>query len=93
MFGIERVKAVKLGPGIPGVEPPVDGGSGGVPFLEQGLEFPPQRVLVGKPLPHAAKFSRRALPVFQRPLAFCSQLFEVYSGLDVYRYPACIFGL
>ncbi len=53
MFGIERVKAVKLGSGIPGVELPVDGGSGGVAFLDQGLDFPPQRVLVGEPLPQA----------------------------------------
>ena len=53
MFGIERAKAVKLGPGIPGVELPVDGGSGGVAFLDQGLDFPPQRVLVGEPLPQA----------------------------------------
>ena len=53
MFGIERVKAVQLGPGIPGVELPVDGGSGGVALLDQGLDFPPQGILVGEPLPEA----------------------------------------
>ena len=36
--GIKRVKAVKFGSGVPGVEPPVDGGSGGVAFLNQSLD-------------------------------------------------------
>ena len=46
-FEIERVKAVKFGPGVLGVETPVDSGLGGVAFLNQGLDFLPERLLVG----------------------------------------------
>ena len=53
MFVIEGIEAVEFGPGVLGVEPPVDGSSGGVPFLHQGLGFPPQHILVGEPLPQA----------------------------------------
>ena len=45
---------MKFGPGILGVEPPVDGGSGGVALPHQGLGFPPERLPVGEPLPQAA---------------------------------------
>ena len=41
---------MKFGSGVPGVEPPVDGGSGGVALLNQSLDFPLERLLVGEPL-------------------------------------------
>ena len=52
-FGIERIKAVKFGSGILGVEPPVDDGLGGVAFPYQGLDFFPESLLVRDPLPQA----------------------------------------
>ena len=33
---------MKFGPGVLGVEPPLDGGLGGVAFLNQSLDFPPE---------------------------------------------------
>ena len=39
--------------GILGVEPPVDGGSGSIAFLLQGLDFPAKGRLVGDPPPEA----------------------------------------
>ena len=41
---------MKFGSGILGVEAPVDGGSGGVALLNQSLDFPPERLIVGEPL-------------------------------------------
>ena len=44
---------MKFGSGILGVEPPVDDGLGGAPFPYQGLDFPPESLLVRDPLPQA----------------------------------------
>ena len=44
------VKPVEFGPGVLGVEPPVDGGLGGVALLNQSLDFPVERLLVGESL-------------------------------------------
>ena len=44
---------MKFGSSILGVEPPVDDGLGGVAFPYQGLDFPPESLLVGDPLPQA----------------------------------------
>ena len=41
---------MKFGSGVLGVEPPVDGGLGGVALLLQSLDFLPEGLLVGKPL-------------------------------------------
>ena len=53
MFGIDGIEAVEFGPGVPGVELPVDGGSGGVALGDQGLNLPPESILAGEPLPQA----------------------------------------
>ena len=42
MFGIEGIEAVKFAPGVLGVEPPVNGGSGGISLRDQGLDLPPE---------------------------------------------------
>ena len=47
---LRRVKAVKFGSGVLGIEPPVDGGLGGVALLDQSLDFPVERFLVGESL-------------------------------------------
>ena len=44
---------MKFGSCVPGVEPPVDDGLGGVAFPYQGLDFPPKSLLVRDPLPQA----------------------------------------
>ena len=44
---------MKFGSGILGVEPPVGDGLGGVAFAYQGLDLPPESLLVGDPLPQA----------------------------------------
>ena len=41
---------MKFGSCVPGVEPPVDGGSGGVALLDQSIDFPPEGLLAGEPL-------------------------------------------
>ena len=41
---------MKFGSWVPGVEPPVDGGSGGVALLDQSIDFPPEGLLAGEPL-------------------------------------------
>ena len=38
---------MEFGSGILGIEPPVDGGLGGVAFLNQSLDLPPERLLAG----------------------------------------------
>ena len=43
---------MELGSGVVGVEPPVYGGTGGVALLHQGMDFPPESLLV--PLLQAA---------------------------------------
>ncbi len=47
---IGRVKAVKFGSGILGIEPPVDGGSGGVALRDQSIDFPSEGHFAGEPL-------------------------------------------
>ena len=47
MFGIEGIEAVKFAPGVLGVEPPVNGGSGGISLRDQGLDLPPEGGFVG----------------------------------------------
>ena len=41
---------MKFGSGVPGVEPPVDGGLGDVALRDQGLDFPLESRFVGEPL-------------------------------------------
>ena len=41
---------MKFGAGVSGFKPPVDTSSGGVALRHQGLDFPPERLLVGEPL-------------------------------------------
>ena len=41
---------MKFGSGVLGIEPPVDGGLGGVALLDQSLDFPVERFLVGESL-------------------------------------------
>ena len=53
MFGIKGIEAVQFGSGVMGVEPPLDGGLGGVAFPDQGLDLPPESFLVGDPLPQS----------------------------------------
>ena len=48
---------MKFGPGVLGVEPPLDGGLGGVAFLNQSMDFPPERRLVGESLLQAGRDS------------------------------------
>ena len=50
MFGIEGIEAVKFAPGVLGVEPPVDDGSGGISLRDQGLDLPPEGRFVGDAL-------------------------------------------
>ena len=50
MFGNEGIEAVKFGTGVLGVEPPVDGGSGGISLRDQGLDLPPEGGFVGDAL-------------------------------------------
>ena len=50
MFGIEGIEAVKFAPGVLGVEPPVNGGSGGISLRDQGLDLPPEGGFVGDAL-------------------------------------------
>ena len=50
MFGMKGIEAVKFAPGVLGVEAPVDGGLGCVAFLCQGMDFPPENLLIGEPL-------------------------------------------
>ena len=45
---------MEFGSGVLGVEPPVDGGPGGVALGDQGLDFPPEGGFVGEPLLEAA---------------------------------------
>ena len=45
---------MKFGSGVPGVEPPVDGGSGGVALRDQCIDFPLEGLLAGEPLLQAA---------------------------------------
>ena len=54
MFGIAGIEAVKFDPGVLGVEPPVDGGSGHVSLSDQGLDLLPQGRFVGEALLEAA---------------------------------------
>ena len=54
MLGMEGIEPVKFDPGVLGVEPPVDGGSGGISLSDQGQDLPPEGLLVGEPLPQAA---------------------------------------
>ena len=44
---------MEFGSGVLGVEPPVDGGSGGVALPHQGLDFPAEGILVGETPPEA----------------------------------------
>ena len=46
---------MKFGSCVPGVEPPVDGGSGGVALLDQSIDFPPEGLLAGEPLLQAGR--------------------------------------
>ena len=45
---------MEFGSGVLGVEPPVDGGSGGVSLRDQGLDLPPEGRFVGDALLEAA---------------------------------------
>ena len=54
MFGIEGIQPVKFAPGVVGVEPPVDGGSGDVSLRDQGLDLPSEGRFVGDALLEAA---------------------------------------
>lgn len=44
---IRRIQAMEFRPGILGVKPPIDGGSGGITLPLQGLDFPAEGGLVG----------------------------------------------
>ena len=44
---------MEFGSGVLCVEPPVDGGLGGVSLRDQGLDFPSEGLLSGEPLPEA----------------------------------------
>ena len=54
MFGIEGIEPVKFNPGVLGIEPPVDGGSGDVSLRDPGLDLPPEGRFVGDALLEAA---------------------------------------
>ena len=41
---------MQFGPGVLGVEPPLDSDLSGIAFLNQNLDFPPERLLVGESL-------------------------------------------
>ena len=58
---------MKFGSGVLGVEPPIDDGLGGVALPNQGLDLPPESLLIGEPLPQAGAGQYAELDLRPRP--------------------------
>ena len=58
---------MKFGSCVPGIEAPVDGGSGGVALRDQSIDFPPEGLLAGEPLLQAAAGQYAELDLRPRP--------------------------